>query len=285
MPDTRITKERLKNHLHYGKWIYVLIAVAAFFLVDLVYTMTEYRPDRYHRVDVQLVGNSIMTDEALDAVALKAVEAVKPQDPRLEEVNLYNIAYSGDASTDIYGAQKYAVMLAEGSSSIYFVNQALLEQMVAQGGALPLDGYAASGALPKADTVTLPEADSDGNPTGNRYIYAVDASGLGRMLSDDIGYDSRGKYAVIFAGCVNPDTAVAVLRNLFDQLSGPAPDSEFAGSLAAEQAAMAASGAVPGAGEPAAAASVAPSTAADATAPDEAAPAADAAPAPTSDAP
>jgi len=232
MPNTRITKERLKNHLHYGKWIYILIAVVAWFAVDLVYTMTEYRPDRYHRVDVQLVGNSVMQDEALEEVALKAVQAVAPQDPRLEEVNLYNIAYSGDATADMYGAQKYAVMLAEGSSSIYFVNRALMEDMVNQGGALPLDGYVESGALPRELAVTMPEVDEDDQPTGNSHVYAIDASGLGGMLADDIGYDVRDKYAMIFAACVNPDTAVAVLRNLMDQ----APDSEFARALAAAAA-------------------------------------------------
>jgi hypothetical protein len=140
MPNTRITKEKLKNHLHYGKWIYVLIAVVAWFAVDLVYQMTEYRPDKFHRVDVQLVGNSVMSDAGLNAVADAALEAVKPLDERLEEVNLYNIAYSGDSSTDVYGAQKYAVMLAAGEGSIYFVNRTLLDSMVAQGWLAEGDG-------------------------------------------------------------------------------------------------------------------------------------------------
>ena len=239
MPDTRITKERIKNHLHYGKWVYVLIALVAWFAMDLVYTMTEYRPDRYHRVDAQLVGNSLMQDEALEKVALNAVQAVAPQDPKLEEVNLYNIAYSGDAATDIYGAQKFTVMLAEGSSSIYCLNRSLLGDMVAQNAALPLDGYVESGLLPRELALTLPEMDEDGQPTGNSHAYAIDISGLGGMLSDDIGYDVRDKYAMIFASCVNPDTAAQVLRNIMDQLTGPAPDSIFAQSLAAEEAALA----------------------------------------------
>ena len=236
MPDTRVTKEKLKNHLHYGKWIYILIAAAAFFVVEMAYTMTEYRPDKYHRVDVQLVGNSILREEQLEAVAQNAVAAVVPQDPKLEAVNIYNIAYSGDATADIYGAQKYAVMLAAGEGGIYFINRPLLENMVAQGGALPLDAYVDGGVLPKELAVTLPEADEDGNPTGNTHVYALDASGLGGMLSDDIGYDTRDKYAVIFAACVNPDTAAAVLKNVFNQLSGPAPDSQFAQNIAAAKA-------------------------------------------------
>lgn len=240
MPDTRITKERLKTHLHYGKWIYILIAAVAFFVVEMAYTMTEYRPDRYHRVDIQLVGNAILRDEKLEAVAKNAAAAVSAQDPRLEAVNFYSIAYSGDASSDIYGAQKYAVMLAAGEGGIYFINRTLLENMVAQGGALPLDAYVESGVLPAEFAVSLPEADEEGRPTEKTHVYALDASGLGVMLSDEIGYDSRGKYAVIFAACVNPDTAAAVLRNVFDQLMGPAPDSEFARSIAEAQAAASA---------------------------------------------
>jgi hypothetical protein len=232
MPDTRLSKNRIKNHLHYGKWIYIAIAVIAFFAVDLVYTMTEYRPDRYHRVDIQLVGNTIFGDEALTAVAQKALEDVSPTDANLEEVNIYNISYSGDATTDIYGAQKYTVMLAEGSSAIYVLNRELLENLVAQGGALPLEPYVESGVLPAELAVTLPEADEDGNPTSVNRIFAVDLSGLGKMLGDDIAFNIRDKYAVIFASCVNPDTAARVLRSMIDQLTGPAPDSEFARSLA-----------------------------------------------------
>ena len=240
MPDTRVTKDKLKTHLHYGKWIYILIAAVAFFVVELTYTMTEYRPDKFHRVDIQLVGNATLRDEGLEALGKNAAAAVSAQDPKLEAVNFYNIAYSGDASTDIYGAQKYAVMLAAGEGAIYFINKPLLENMVAQGGALPLDAYVDGGALPVDLAVSLPETDEEGNPTGITHYYAIDASGLGGMLSDDIGFDARDKYAVIFASCVNPDTAAAVLRNVFDRLTGPAPDSEFARSIAAAEAQAAA---------------------------------------------
>jgi hypothetical protein len=240
MPDTRVTRARLKNHLHYGKWAYVAIAAIAWFAVDLVYTMTEYRPDAYHRVDVQLVGNATMSDEGLDAVAAKALEAVRPLDENLEAVNLYNIAYSGDANTDIYGAQKYTVMLADRSTAVFVQNRALTEQLVAQGGALPLESYVESGVLPKALALSLPVPDADGNPTAESRLYAVDLSGLGGMLADDIAFDIRDKYAIIYAPCVNPDTAAAVIRSLINQLSGPAPDSDFARSVAAAAAATAA---------------------------------------------
>jgi hypothetical protein len=50
----------------------------------------------------------------------------------------------------------------------------------------------------------MAEVDEDGNPTGVTRVYAIDVSGLGGMLADDIAYDSRDKYAVIFGACVNP---------------------------------------------------------------------------------
>lgn len=237
MPDTRITKDRLRNHLHYGKWIYVLIAAVAFFVVSLAYDMTEYTPDKHHRVDFQLVGNTILTDgKALEAVGQAALAAVKPRDGRLEAVNFYNIGFTGDDALDYYGSIKFTTMLAAGEGAVFCVDRALMERLAGQGGALPLDGYVESGALPRALGVTLPELDGDGNPTGASHVYALDLSGLGLMLSDDIGYDSRDKYAMVLASCVNPDTAAAVLNSVIEQLTGPAPDSEFARALAAAAA-------------------------------------------------
>jgi hypothetical protein len=276
MPKTRVTRSRLKNHLHYGKWIYALIAVAAFFLVDLAYTMTEYRPDKYHRVDFQLVGNSMFNaEEALEAVGRRALEAVAPQDERLETVEFYNIAYTGDAALDYAGTIKYTTMLAVGDSAVYFVNRPLLRQLAADGGVLKLDEYIAAGVLPAESAVRYddgwaPEEDpasdaeralgedpasgegpSDADQVseeqsdyliGQGDYFAIELSGLGLMLADDIGYDSRDKYAVIVSRCVNPDTAAAVLGSVIEQLSGPVPDSAFAAQIA-EAKAQAADGA------------------------------------------
>ncbi len=68
----------------------------------------------------------------------------------------------------------------------------------------------------------------------------MDLSGLGGMLADDIAFDIRDKYAIIYAPCVNPDTPAAVIRSPIAQLSGPAPDSDIARSVAAAAAATAA---------------------------------------------
>jgi hypothetical protein len=239
MPDTRITKSRLKNHLHYGKWIYAAIALAAFFVVELVYTTTEYRPDAYHRVDIYLVGQSAPDETGLEPVAQEALEAGFAYDERMEAVNFMSIHYSGDAETDIYGAQKYMVILAAGEADCFFVNQRLFEQLIIQGGALPLDEYIASGVLPADKAVRGNETDSDGNPTGREFVYGIRLDGLGRMLSDEIGYDSRDKIAVILAASVNPDTTAVVINSVMDQLSGDAPASAPIAASAAGDAAAA----------------------------------------------
>ena len=84
--------------------IYIAIAVIAFFAVDLVYTMTEYRPDRYHRVDIQLVGNTIFGDEALTALrsgdVLQYDLSFAPEAPR-EQMALAMQALFENAPADV----------------------------------------------------------------------------------------------------------------------------------------------------------------------------------------
>ncbi len=78
---------------------------------------------------------------------------------------------------------------------------------------------------------------------GQGDYFAIELSAWAWMLADDIGYDSRDKYAVIASSrCVNPDTAAAVLGSVIEQLSGPVPDSAFAAQIA-EAKAQAADGA------------------------------------------
>lgn len=232
MPNTRVTKQKISTHLHYGKWLYILSAVIAFFVVDMAYTMTEYRPPAERKVDIELVGGYPDTDSYLNTeVSSKMMEAGLAADETLEEVYFYTISYSGDAEQDIYGAQKYMVMIAAQEGDIYVVNRTLMEQLVMQGAATPLDGYIESGALNvegmDLESVTFdePAEDEETPPSGNRYVYALPASGLNRMLESDINYDNRDKYIVLMSYSKNPDTSIVALQSMIDQLTAPLPEA------------------------------------------------------------
>lgn len=242
MPKTKLTRDSWKNHMHYSKYVYVIIALLAWFVVDMTYTMTEYRPPKERKVEIQLVGE-YADAEPLKDVAAQALGVGQAFDETLEVVEFFPLMYSGQED-DMYGAQKYMVMVAAQEGHIYFLNRPLMEQMVMQGGALSLDEYIESGVLDPGDadlstvTYNAPDLyDEDGATLDERHVYALPLSELGTMLSLDTSYDIRDKYAIIMSYSPNPDTVAVVLASVMEQLEGPMPEwLKTADEIAAEEA-------------------------------------------------
>ena len=42
VPNTKMTRQRWKDHFYYGKWIYIVLAIVAIFVTDLLYSTTEH---------------------------------------------------------------------------------------------------------------------------------------------------------------------------------------------------------------------------------------------------
>ncbi|MEG0144948.1 MAG: hypothetical protein RR739_02665 [Clostridia bacterium] len=219
--------ETFKNHLHYRKWVYLAIVVFGFFACDLAYTMTEYRPPSERKVDFQLVQAGYMDTQALEPIAAKALAEVQIVDPTLEAVSLYSISYSGDSAKDIYGAQKYVVMVAAREGAVWVLPHALFEQLYLQGGLLPLDDYVAQGLFPvgQADLSRYTRPESMGKtdeagvplaPSGPERLYALPATlmpGLARF-----GYAVEDACVVMMGYCANPETSARVLGSVMRQL-------------------------------------------------------------------
>ena len=225
MPNTKFSREALKTHLHYGKWVYVAIIVGVFALGSMIFTMTRYMPPSERTVVFQIVGgyaNIEPLEQIADEILTNDGAAI---DPTLEEIGIQNIVYSGDASTDVYGAQNFMVKIAAGEGDIFMVNRELTEQLVLMGGAQPLDEYINSGIIDTAgmdiDSVTFdePAPNEDEQPSGVRHVYALSASGLVRMTEADIGFDVSDKYLVLMVRSTNPETSVKFMQRMMDALS------------------------------------------------------------------
>lgn len=108
MPNTKLSHDRLHNHFHYNSWVYLVIFVASWIVVDIVLSVTAYRVPAERKVDIQLVGGYAMTD-AMDEFEQVALSAGQAFDPTLEAVNFYSTPYSGE--NDMSGSQKLGVLL------------------------------------------------------------------------------------------------------------------------------------------------------------------------------
>lgn len=220
MQHQRLTKDALKNHWHYGKWAYIIIALCTFFLGSMAFDMTRYQSPRERTVEFQVVTVLPNTIEAGNELANALLPAGQAYDPALEEVTMEYLMFSGDAESDPYGVQKYVTYLHAGVGSVYILPKNLMEQLVALDGAMELDSYIESGVI-KADGLdlsacTLPKPDEDGNPTDELHVYAIPISDLQRLKQPDIGINIDNMYMAMLSSCPNPDTAAFVMQLLRD---------------------------------------------------------------------
>ena len=145
MPDTRITRERLKNHWVYSSWKYLLMVVIFVAGWNLTYSVTEYKPPREKRLEMYVLAQAY-NDENIRALAAEmAPEFVGEEEGDMEALNFYTMSYGG--SDDTYGPQLLMTRLASFEGDIYLVDEETMASFVSQELATPLDDYIASGAL------------------------------------------------------------------------------------------------------------------------------------------
>ena len=240
MPNTKYSREYLKNHFFYSKRLYLTVILIAVVLAEVGFSMTRYQAPDERLVDIHLIGGyaDVMEVDELTGKLLAAGQAYELERDRaagvdveadeydipLQQVEIYNINYTGDPNNeeDYYAGQKYMVMLGAQEGDIYMVTYSQLVQLVEGGGLAPLDPFIESGLLPTEgmdlEKVTFDEPTlfEDEEPTGNRYIYALPAEKL-LGLRKATGYGVSDKYITIMAYSDNQDTAAAIIRALFEQ--------------------------------------------------------------------
>ena len=238
MPNTKLTREKLKVHFHYNRMIYLIVVALSVLAGNLVFTMTEYRAPNERRVDIELVGAyaDTSTQECKDVKArllAAGQEAERIADAEqgidvtaadyecaLQEVDFFTVEYdetSNDAEASYYGLQKYMVTLAAQEGDIYVLGRNQLIELIEQNAVVPLDGYIERGVIDPGDrdlgNVTFDEYDDDEKATGERHIYALQAGTL-IGFNDVFSFSPEGKYLAIVRFSQNPDTAAAVLQEM-----------------------------------------------------------------------
>lgn len=247
MPNTKITSQKLKDHLSYAKKVYIIGAIVAVAVCSLLYSMTRYQAPNERAVQIALVDTYTMP-ENLDDVVPALLSAGQDADDSLEVVSFFSIAYSGNAQAtnedDYYGAQLYMVQLYAGDNDIYIQSESLTRDLINQLYCVPLetlDGFEDfTQAHPDVSILWMeepdPEADeadedsetvpAENAPARPVHAYAIDITSLEGMATRG-AYANKGKYASIVMGSKNIDTSFTVLCSMFDVLT-PAPETEAA---------------------------------------------------------
>jgi len=241
MPNTKLTKARLKNHYQYTKSIYIGILLVAVMLADVIFTVTAYRSPGNRSVDIELVGIFSETEGAapFEQIALEAGRAFErardeaagidvnadDYEPELEQVQFLTMMYDMTSEDAYYDQQRYMVALAANEGDIFIVDRPMMNDLIRQGLAVDLTPYIESGLIDPGERdlsrVTYPETVEEGQPaTGRECIYALQTDSMSGLWNH-MQYDFRDKYMVLMVYSANVDTSAAVMQSLIEQFEVP----------------------------------------------------------------
>ena len=198
---TPINSRTLRQHLTYSWWKYLLIAVIAFGLVDLLYTVTTYRAPRDKTVGLYVYG--YINENEMNPY-LENIHTAEMSD--MEEINAYALTLD-----DTYGPMQLMTYLAAGEGDIYLLPRDQFLNNAMSGSLLPLEDDAELLALFDSKGVSLQNGWRRDTETGETHLYGIPLDklpGLSQYVYAQDGYLS----VIISSG--NKENAVRLLRIL-----------------------------------------------------------------------
>lgn len=213
MNETRITKERIRNHFTYGWWKYLLLGILAIFGWNMLYTMTAYRAPKDKRLDIYFVTYAI-PNETQEWFQAQIIELF----PQLEDSSCVSIAYSeGD---DYYGNIQLTTYVGAGDGDIYIMTRDRFNSFKESGVFVPLDDAISTGALNLRgiDVTSGIATDEDGVTA----VYGIPAESLYGMMYKDI--DNRNLMICVMGYSANQDLAIEFIDWLIETMEAPKPD-------------------------------------------------------------
>ena len=229
MPNTKVTKQKWKDHLFYSRKTYLIGILVSIALASLIFSVTRYIPDNEYAVQIELVDSYVDVTK-LDADKDLLFEYGKEFDSSLEEVSFLSIPFSGDGTKDYEGSQVYTVQVYAGDNDIFIQNETLTQNMIKTGYCMPLETlegfnefnqkfgqYVIWQEEPREEEEGEEAEESEETETEiiPTHAYAVDMSSL-LGFNNRAAYDIRGKYGVITVTSKNAETSFHVLTRMFD---------------------------------------------------------------------
>ncbi len=213
---TPLTSEKLRHHLQYSAWKYVLLVLASVFLVDLIYTMTAYRPPEDKRIDLYIQAY-VADQEALD----KAFDAIRTE--KLPDVELIRSALlMAGGEQDMYAVQQLTTYLAAGEGDLYLLKGEDFKRYASQGVFVDLsvpigEGKLETGSLDLSrGYVAIQEYDEATDSmvaVSQRRLYGIPLSEL-THLPETLGIDTTDLYLSMTVFNGNDDNVLRFINIL-----------------------------------------------------------------------
>lgn len=165
-----ITRERIRNHLHYAWWQYAALIAGAIIFWNLLYTTTRYRTPEY--LKVEFYCEAAATNEDMDRIDAMLEEVRQQHMPDMEEVTFTTVGYD-----DTYGQMQLMVWMAAGQGDLYMLSTEKFLGVADQGSMIDLQPYVDSGLL-NVEGIDLSAGYVTISDTGERILAGIPADSL-----------------------------------------------------------------------------------------------------------
>lgn len=176
---TPVTREKLQNHFTYSLWKYALLAAAAIFGWNILYSVTAYRPPEEKKVvlGVYSYGSEENINAYMEQVRLDLM-------PDMEDMSAMYIM-----PDETYGAMILTTRVAARDCDIYVLPREEFQSYAAQGAYMALDEVLPDliADLEEAG-ISLSRGFRTNDTTGEKHQYAIpcaDLPGIQAMLQCD----------------------------------------------------------------------------------------------------
>lgn len=207
---TAITRKKIRTHITYNFWKYILVIAAAIFGWDLLYSMTAYKSPEDKRIDLY-IQSPLVTEQRAEAFFQPIWEE------RVPDMEVVDAIMLTSSTQDYYGSMQLTVYIMAQEGDIYMLSSSDFKSFASQGVFLDLQPAIDAGKLHVGDMdlsagyVAL--IDDNGLPTGERKLFGIPAASLGG-LAEGLGLDTRDLVISVTAFNGNEDNVIAFLDGL-----------------------------------------------------------------------
>lgn len=212
---TPVTSKSLRQHFTYNWWVYLLIALLAFGLVDLLYTVTAYRSPRDKTIGFYVYG--YVNDTGMSAY-MNNVRETEMSD--MEEMTPVMLAMD-----DTYGPMQLMTYLSAGEGDVYMLPREQFLNYSMGGYMVPLENDAELMALFDAAGVNLQSGWRKETETGENHLYGIPQDKLPGLIQ--YAYAQDGFLCVPLTGG-NQENAMKFLRILCRNMLTAPPEETAA---------------------------------------------------------
>ena len=206
---TPITRSALKQHLTYNWWKYLLLAVLSFGLIDLLFSMTQYRPPKDKQIEFYVYG---LTNEKPLAEYLEHIRADEMSE--MEEISAQMLT-----PDESYGPMQLMTYLTAGEGDIFLLPRDQFVSYAASGALVPLEENSELISFFDENGVSLQSGWRKNADTGETHLYGIPQNKLPGLYQYAVAQDGFLCLVVTGGNIENTQTFLRILCR--DMITAP----------------------------------------------------------------